>query len=59
VAARYEYRYFRRAAAIRTSAEQHDGVIEWLERGRFPQAASLLEQNWDQGLQWVERHFAQ
>lgn len=59
VAARYEYRYFGRAAAIRTSAEQHDDVVRLLERGRFPRAASVLEQNWEQGLQWVERHFAQ
>jgi hypothetical protein len=30
-----------------------------LERGRFLPAASVLEENWEQGLQWVERHFAQ
>jgi DNA-binding GntR family transcriptional regulator len=59
VAARYEYRYFGRAAAIRTSAEQHDDVVRLLERGRFLPAASALEENWEQGLQWVERHFAQ
>jgi DNA-binding GntR family transcriptional regulator len=59
VAARYEYRYFSRAAAIRASADQHDRVIDLLERGRFTQAASLVEENWDQGLQWVEKHFAQ
>jgi DNA-binding GntR family transcriptional regulator len=59
VAARYEYRYFSGAAAIRASAEQHDQVIQLLERGRVPPAASLLEKNWEQGLQWVEKHFAQ
>ena len=59
VAARYEYRYFSRAAAIRASADQHDQVIQLLERGRVPQAASLLEKNWEQGRQWVEKHFAQ
>jgi DNA-binding GntR family transcriptional regulator len=59
VAARYEYRYFSRPAAIRSSAVQHDGVIQLLERGRVAEAASLLDKNWDQGLQWVERHFAQ
>ena len=57
VAARYEYRYFSKDTAIRSSAEQHERVLQFLERGRFVQAASLLQQNWDQGLQWVERHF--
>jgi len=57
VAARYEYRYFSRNTAIRSSADQHDRVMELLEGGGFAQAASVLKQNWDQGLQWVERHF--
>jgi DNA-binding GntR family transcriptional regulator len=59
VAARYEYRYFSSAAAIRASADQHDRVIHLLQRGRVAQAASLVEENWGQGLQWVEKHFAQ
>jgi DNA-binding GntR family transcriptional regulator len=59
VAARYEYRYFSRPTAVRASAEQHDRVIRLLERRSFDQAASLLDENWDQGLKWVEKHFAQ
>ena len=57
VAARYEYRYFAKDMAIRTSAEQHERVMQLLEQGRFAQAASLLQQNWDQGLRWVEQQF--
>jgi len=57
VAARYEYRYFSTAAAIRVSADQHDAIMRLLERQRYVQAAALVKKNWAQGLEWVEQHF--
>jgi DNA-binding GntR family transcriptional regulator len=57
-ASRYEYRFFSGRAAILESARQHDAIAHALERRRFAQAVDLLQQNWEQGLQWVERSFA-
>ena len=57
-ASRYEYRFFSGRAAILESARQHDAIAEALGRRRFARAADLLQHNWEQGLQWVERSFA-
>jgi DNA-binding GntR family transcriptional regulator len=57
-AARYEYRFFSGRAAIARSAHQHDAIARALARRRYAEAAALLHQNWEQGLQWVEQHFA-
>jgi len=57
VAARYEYRYFSTAAAVRASADQHDAIVRMLHRRRYAQAAAIVKRNWAQGLDWVEREF--
>ena len=57
-AGRYEYRFFSNATAIRESAAQHDAIVRELKKQRFRQAAALLEHNWQQGLEWVEKNFA-
>ena len=57
-AARYEYRFFSDAAAIRGSATQHEAILRELRKGRFRPAAALLKHNWQQGLEWVERNYA-
>jgi DNA-binding GntR family transcriptional regulator len=57
-ASRYEYRFFSGRAAIAESARQHDAIARALERRRFAEAADLLQHNWEQGLQWVEKSFA-
>jgi DNA-binding GntR family transcriptional regulator len=57
-ASRYEYRFFSGRTAILESARQHDAIGRALGRRRFAEAADLLQHNWEQGLQWVERSFA-
>jgi DNA-binding GntR family transcriptional regulator len=57
-AARYEYGFFSDSAAIRASAAEHDDILRELRKGRFKKAAAMLEHNWRQGLEWVERNYA-
>ncbi len=57
-AARYEYRFFSGRNAIVESARQHDAVGLALKRKRHADAARLIQQNWEQGLRWVEHTFA-
>ena len=57
-ASRYEYRFFSGRAAILESARQHDAIVQALRRRRYAAAASFLQENWEQGLLWVERSFA-
>jgi DNA-binding GntR family transcriptional regulator len=56
-AARYEYRFFSGRAAIVESARQHDAIGLALKRRRCTDAARLIQQNWEQGLRWVEQTF--
>jgi DNA-binding GntR family transcriptional regulator len=57
-AARYEFRFFSGRSAIAESARQHEAIAAAIQRRRYGQAARLIRQNWEQGLQWVERSFA-
>ena len=57
-ASRYEYRFFSGRAAILESARQHDAIVQALRRRRYAEAATFLNENWEQGLLWVERSFA-
>lgn len=57
-AARYEYRFFSGRNAILESARQHDAIGLALKRKRHADAARLIQQNWEQGLRWVEHTFA-
>jgi DNA-binding GntR family transcriptional regulator len=57
-ASRYEYRFFSGRTAVVESARQHDAIGTALKRRRDAEAARLIRQNWEQGLQWVERSFA-
>lgn len=57
-ASRYEYRFFSGRHAILESARQHDAIADAIAHQRYARAADLLQRNWEQGLQWVERSFA-
>jgi DNA-binding GntR family transcriptional regulator len=57
-AARYEFRFFSGRSAIAESARQHDAIVAAIQRRRYVEAARLIRQNWEQGLEWVERSFA-
>jgi DNA-binding GntR family transcriptional regulator len=57
-ASRYEYRFFSGRTAVAESARQHDAIAASLKRRRCREAIRLIRQNWEQGLQWVERSFA-
>jgi len=56
-AARYEYRFFSGARVIAESARQHNRILRALHAEDYGAAATLVKQNWEQGLQWVESNF--
>jgi len=56
---RYDLAYFREAGDGLVSADEHDGVLDALERGDWRSASRLLEEHWVSGVAplrgWLEK----